>query len=208
MAEQARVNGKFAGPDSGAAKPAGTVDTGASVVAGKQNPVGDSIRPADADGRADEQRAARKGGWPKGKPRPAKGETQGGEKQEQLVLTDLSELNATLQFSHKILATVFSTPELELDNENAKVLTSALQNVNRHYGVRIKQKSLDWYHLFVAAAIVYGPRFTAISARKSAEKKERMKPKQATPPAPPPVPRAHDFLSEAILGGARSDGLN
>ena len=133
-----------------------------------------SLDPASADRAGDVKRETGKRGRPPGgrnKPKEKAQlhiETPGLE--AAATLTDLSELNTTLQFSHEILSTVFRAPELKLDNDSADTLADALKKVNRHYNIKVKQKTLDWYNMIVCCAVVYGPRINAISMRRSSER--------------------------------------
>jgi hypothetical protein len=107
----------------------------------------------------------RRGGRPKG----SKNAT--GKQSTKEVSQDLSGL---LLSAHSMLAALIKTPELEIDEAEAKRLGDAVARVNREFGVQIMSpKTAAVVNLIMAAGTVYGPRIIAVknnSKRRKAEK--------------------------------------
>lgn len=74
---------------------------------------------------------------------------------------------------HAMLAAQTNTPELMLQEDEAKAFMKAAQNVMRHYSVAATQKTLDWISFAGVAGGMYGTRFFAISMRRKMEAAER-----------------------------------
>ncbi|MDE2102806.1 MAG: hypothetical protein KGL39_36515 [Patescibacteria group bacterium] len=83
--------------------------------------------------------------------------------------------------SHMMLAGITQVSELSLDQQEAKLLADAINNVARHYDMSATQKQIDWTNAIMVAGMIYGTRFMAIRAKKKEE------PIQAAPmPQAPP----------------------
>lgn len=67
-----------------------------------------------------------------------------------------------------MLAAITKTPELILDENEAKRMESSIKKISKHYPVAISQKNLDMLMLGATLAEIYGTRAVAIYARKSA----------------------------------------
>lgn len=71
---------------------------------------------------------------------------------------------------------MLSTPELEIDKEEAEILGKGLLEVERQFPTQIDPRVLALVNMGAAVGMVYGPRIVAIRARLAQEAKER-KPK-------------------------------
>lgn len=75
---------------------------------------------------------------------------------------------------HSMLSAISHTPELELSDDEAEKLASAIQGVNDLYDTPVVPPWVTaWGNLAFACGGIYGPRLVAISARKTAEKQQR-----------------------------------
>jgi hypothetical protein len=88
---------------------------------------------------------------------------------------------------HSMLAMWTSSPEMELDEKEAKELSNAIQRVSKFYTQTVDPKKLAWANLIFVAGGIYGTRYAAISNRKSKEKPAR---------APAPIPLKHPTVKE------------
>jgi len=72
---------------------------------------------------------------------------------------------------HVGIATLTKTPELELDETEAKRLAEALARVSRHYPIldKIGEKSIDHANLIATVGGIYGSRMVAMKFRRAAE---------------------------------------
>lgn len=78
-------------------------------------------------------------------------------------------------------AAITKTPELELEEAEAKRLGEAVARVNACYGNFIfTEKQMAWFNLVMAGGSIYGPRFVAYNLRTRKEREE----KTITMPAP------------------------
>lgn len=176
MATPARdENGKFLKGVAGQPNGAGAIDTAnAGTVANDDDGKIDGIvNPAELDGQRDTERAA-SGTEPgkRGRGRPPK-QKQEQRKVENPARLDLDSLNFTLFYAHSLLAKATNTPELMLDETEAKSMAAAAMNVMQHYNIRASQKAVDWGNLVVTMCIVYGGKFHAINERQKAEKQAK-----------------------------------
>lgn len=103
---------------------------------------------------------------------------------------------------HVALAVRTNTPELVVEEAEAKALAKSAQNVMRHYDVAPNQVVLDWIAFAGCLGSIYGTRAFAIAARRAREREEakgtgqvinfpfapKPRPDQAAPPGPPPGP--------------------
>lgn len=83
---------------------------------------------------------------------------------------------------------MLKVPELALDDEAAKNLADACQNVAKHYNVAVSAKSKDWCMLILTCGAIYRPRYVAAKKR-IADEKEAKKNAHAKPAAPVSVPQ-------------------
>lgn len=82
---------------------------------------------------------------------------------------DLTQLLMSLHF---MAAALVKTPELILEQDEAKRLGEAINRVNDLYGgIVLSEKAQAWLNLGVAAGTIYGPRFIASSINKKNKKK-------------------------------------
>lgn len=116
-----------------------------------------------------EQPAKRRGRKPGS--RNANGKTQA---------LDINGVEAILFSAHTILATIVKTPEIALDQIEARQMAEAIGNVSRHYDIAATQKTLDWANLIMAAGMIYGTRLYAIRAKRVANKPASPKPNGST----------------------------
>lgn len=71
------------------------------------------------------------------------------------------------------MGAVFIAPELEIDEEEAKILGKATADVASHYNVIIDEKTQAWVSLCVALSAVYGPRMFALYHRFNEPKRKQ-----------------------------------
>lgn len=85
---------------------------------------------------------------------------------------DLSGLEKLLLSLHAGLAAITHTPELQLDESEAKSMSTAAARVARHYPIldKIGDKAIDHANLVVVLSSVYGSRAIAWGMRRTAEK--------------------------------------
>lgn len=72
---------------------------------------------------------------------------------------------------HMALAGIAKCPELELDEDEAKKVTGALDRLAQHYDVQPSESAKVWINFAGAMASVYGPRAIAIKKRLESEGK-------------------------------------
>lgn len=92
---------------------------------------------------------------------------------------DLSSLNFTIFYAHKMLAAGSGLPELELSQAESDALATSAQNVMKHYNIKTSQKTVDWANLLMTMGVVYGGRISQINERSKREKRERRAAAQA-----------------------------
>jgi hypothetical protein len=93
---------------------------------------------------------------------------------EKVNLTDL------LLSLHAMGAAFLSTPELELDRDEAKKLSDGIQKVGKYYAMAFDPKKVAIAELAIIAGGIYGTRFVAWKNRKNQEGQE-------SKPAPGPT---------------------
>ena len=91
---------------------------------------------------------------------------------------------------------ILKTPELAIDNAEAKLLAEAVNAVQQHYQIEASETTILWANLIGAMVAVYGPRAIAIAAKKP-EKKEPPKEKAAPAAVTPLFPQ---FLNNEPVG--------
>lgn len=73
---------------------------------------------------------------------------------------------------------ILKCEEFKLSQEESKVLAEAAGKVAGHYDLGVPQKSLDWFNLIQCMALVYGPRFAVLAARKKPKPVEDVQPSE------------------------------
>jgi len=176
-------NGKFVSKSERAA-----IETGGSVTAlnggASQQDVGIAetvVDPSKISGGNDNGSDAGKRG--PGRPKGS-GRKEENKAQEKLAVAggnlDLDSLNFTLFYAHALLAKAARTPEIALDETEAKTLATSAMNVMQHYNIKASQKAIDWGNLVLTMGIVYGGKFHAISERQKAERAAKKAEREAT----------------------------
>jgi len=82
-------------------------------------------------------------------------------------------LSDTLKLVHLGIAGVTKTPELELDDDDAKTLSKAVSNVLEEFDIRPDPKAQAVVGMIVACGMVYGPKLALIKMRVDDERKEK-----------------------------------
>lgn len=100
-----------------------------------------------------------------------------------------------------------ATPELELNEDEAKKFAGSLARVSSLYDDRINPKLVAWIDLVCVTGAIYGPRAIAISARMKQEQPQRAQPivinTRATA-GPTAGPTNKDTRPQAQAANARS----
>ncbi len=179
------ANGKFVKGTTGEPIGAGVIDT--DFIAGTESgPDGGPeivIDPAAASAErrgdnSDGPGAAKRGrGRPAGSGKKEKPETQA--RPEISGKLDLDSLNFTLFYAHALLAKATKTPELELDETEAKTLAQSAMNVMNHYNIKASQKAIDWGNFLLTAGIIYGGKLHAVSERHALAKRGKQEESQS-----------------------------
>ena len=78
-------------------------------------------------------------------------------------------------------ASALKVDELALDEEEAKVLGDAVNEVASHYDITPDPKIMAWAGLIGVCASVYGPRVMAYKIRTASDKKDRKELKKPMP---------------------------
>jgi len=110
-----------------------------------------------------------------------------------------------------MIAWATGTPELALDEEKEEhvILTRAVANVARHYGITVPSgKVVDWANLLKCLSVIYGPRIGAIALRHRAERAKNVTPvKKETPqPAPQAAQQTPQSGRARVIIGADAKG--
>ena len=161
---------------------AGSVGNGDQSDSGK--PTEDFAGNGSIDPRTiDAEREANAAGEPvrKRRGRPKRSETAGSQEKTKSPISlkaepvnDPDTIAATLMLTHSGLAFAFRTPELEIDKQEADVLTQSLLKVSRHYpNVAMPAKTLDWMNLIGVLGACYGGRIVRIKERKKKDNAEK-----------------------------------
>ena len=80
---------------------------------------------------------------------------------------DLAGVTLILASVHGLAAIMLDTPELALADSEAKVLSTSICEVMKHYPTEASEKALAWTNLVIVAGGIYGTRIMAIRARKN-----------------------------------------
>jgi hypothetical protein len=141
--------------------------------------------PTEANAANSGDTGKRRGGWPKGKPR-------GTGKTAESFPSYLKWFIGPLLIVHELAAHKTNTPELEIDEQEAKAICSAGDDVLAFYNKVPSPEMQVWLGFGTALSMVYGPRWVAIRTRMKREAKERearkvqpIRPEQAFPPREP-----------------------
>lgn len=110
---------------------------------------------------------ARKRGRPKGSHNKPHTETQAS------IPLDRDAVTAILFSIHTMLAAATKTPELALDEKEARGIAEAATKVAAFYDVAASAKTIAWANLVSALGVVYGPRVIAIGMRRKHERAKR-----------------------------------
>ena len=126
-------------------------------------------------GSADSETGKRGRGRPKGSAKASGSEkVAAGIPLKAEPVNDPETIAATLMLTHSGLSFALKAPELEIDKQEADVLTASLLKVSRHYpNVAIPAKTLDWLNLLGVVGACYGGRFARIKERKTKERAEK-----------------------------------
>lgn len=105
---------------------------------------------------------------------------------------------------HMMMAGVFKSPALLLTEDEAKALSSAALDVQRHYpSFQAAQKTIDWINLCTAMTMIYGTRIMAAGkAKRDARAKtldENGKVIYGGFPGGPPSREAPPFVNEPTI---------
>lgn len=100
-----------------------------------------------------------------------------------LSLTDL------LYSVHMMGAQILKVESLEIDKDEAKKLSDAIQEVNKFYNIPLDPKKVAMVNLMVAMGTVYGPRIMAARIKKNIAEAENPPAKSQAKPGPVPVAR-------------------
>lgn len=144
-------------------------DVDGSGVGGSGVDAGDVVNPATVTG--DATTVPDGGAGNSERPRRKYTRRGGAAKAQALPVSTLSFL---LMSSHAMLAGMTKTPELELADEEATNLGTAIATVNSFYNVAVADKTMAWIALAMVAGQVYGPRVMAIGIRRRSERAERV----------------------------------
>jgi hypothetical protein len=135
----------------------------------------ETIEPGDAAGRAAGSGSGKRRGRPPGSAAGAKKASK----------ADIGGLESILFSLHMMGAAILDTPELVLDEGEAKALADAAAKVAGHYNHTIDPRTVAWVNLAMVAGGIYGTRVFAIRARHRAA--------QAGPKQAPPLRNVVDF---------------
>lgn len=142
-----------------------------------ESDTGDTCRIGDVviDPAELQQRADSAGGGSSGrtrKPRADAGTKRGTRGAKKATAT----LEPLILMVHTMMASFLHTPELEVDQTEAKVLSDAYCNFCEYHNVPImSEKRQSEVALFMALGKVYGTRFVAIKERRKREKKNNIR---------------------------------
>lgn len=112
------------------------------------------------------------GGNGSGNPEPKRGRGRprgpgtAGKSAKKAAQIDINGLEKILLSAHAFLAAISKTPEIVIDETEAKALADGAAKVARHYNIIISEKSQDWANFIMALAAVYGTRLVAMAKTK------------------------------------------
>lgn len=95
---------------------------------------------------------------------------------------DLGGIETLLLSAHAMLAGILSTPELELDKSEAKKISTALQEVEKHYPIGVNEKTMALTNLALVMGGIYGSRFMTYRMRMNMEAENAAEAKKAAQP--------------------------
>lgn len=73
-----------------------------------------------------------------------------------------------------MLSAITKIPELKIDKDESEILGRGIANVARHYDIGgASEKTLDWFNLIQALAMVYGPRVFVVAGRRKQKRAEK-----------------------------------
>lgn len=181
MAETTRAsNGKFVSKSPRESQPIEGIITGDDTIitgSGVKLDQG-TVNPTDIDRQRDT--GSGPGQAKRGPGRPAgSGKKEEGKPKTEAKL-DLNSLNFTLFFAHELLAKATKTPEIALDELEAKRMAECCMNVMQHYNIKASQKAIDWGNLILTGGIIYAGKFNAIKTRQNAEAKAKKESQNST----------------------------
>ena len=96
----------------------------------------------------------------------------------------LDALTNTLIIVHAAVSTATKTPELAIEETEAKSLAGAVANVLEEFDIQPDPKVQAIVGLIIAAGSVYGPRMYLIRERQKAQRKTKEKPSEVIPFGP------------------------
>lgn len=135
------------------------------------------VKPGDASG-ASAGSGDNTGSAKRGRGRPA-GSTSSKSKQKAAPVS-IKGIEKILFTMHLTLAKFTGIDELEIDNEESKLLSEATVEIASHYNVAIDPKTMAWIGFAGVLGTVYGPRIGAYKLRKAMEAKPT--PEKSQPP--------------------------
>jgi hypothetical protein len=106
--------------------------------------------------------AKRKRGRPAGS-----GKSAGRKGKEKAAPVSVKGIEKVLYSLHAMAAAALKVEELELDQDEAKLLAEAVTEVASYYNTTVDPKILAWAGLIGVCGQLYGPRFAAYKMRKS-----------------------------------------
>jgi hypothetical protein len=98
-------------------------------------------------------------------------------------------LDGLLLSAHFAVAAFLETPELEINQVQAKQYAESLKEVMKHYQTVVDPKKLAWAQLIFVMGGIYGPMFPAIRDRKSKTPVVAKPTVTKSPEAPTPIDR-------------------
>ncbi len=138
----------------------------------RKHPVPEAIDPVSAIGEGDSDKGASEA------PGVRVAASKRKSKADTITLEGWAEI---IQIFHAMLSVAMKSPELVIDDEEAKMLSKASSRLMNRYAIpAIPAWAGDWVLFAQTAKMVYGPRIAAISIRKAAERAAR---KAASPPS-------------------------
>lgn len=172
----------------------------------------DTVSPFDIDGGTDNGNGGTgSDSFGSGESRKRRGRPPGSKNRsaEEKTAIHLANLNELLLTTHFFAAQWFATPELALEESEAKKYSDALKEVAKYYNINIDPKKMALIQLAAVMGGIYGPRAIAIYKRHSDKPKPEVvqmpAPKNAQQkkangaPAPAPMPVVPSQLSQDDL---------
>ncbi len=129
---------------------------------GPGDPDGSGASPTGTDSSPDQPRK-----------RGRKPGSKNGTKKEKIDSASVTGIEKILFSVHLALAAATRTPELALDESEARELAKAAAEVQSHYETVIDPKILAWAQLVMVAGSIYAPRMIAAKMRLNRERAEQ-----------------------------------